>query len=517
MTDGTSSTAAQTTTVGSGGTWSISGLNVSSLADGTITYTATASDAANNTATATKTALKDTSAPAVAVTVTTNPVNAANVTSTSASGTAEAGASISLVVSDGTNSTSALTTTVAGDGTWSITGINVSSLADGTITFSATATDSAGNTATATKTSTKDVVAPALDLTDVSDPINAASATSASASGTGEVGASVSVTVTDGSATTDALTTTVAGDGTWSIIDIDVSGLTDGTLTFTAVASDAAGNTTTDTLTAEKDTTAPAVAITSVTDPVNNSNVAAISASGTGEVGAIISLVVSDGTNATSEFTTTVAGDGTWSIIDIDASGLDDGTITYTVTATDGAGNTGADDETATKDTLENPFTLVTDPIGIAEADAVTAGGTGEPGANITVVATDGVNSTGDYTTTVAEDGTWSIVDIDVSGLDDGTITFDVTMTDAGGNTTTDSVTAEKDTVAPDVVIVSYTIVINASNVANTNASAGGTGEAGSSIVLTVTDGAQHYQRIHNHGRRGRHLGNHRHRRQQSG
>ncbi len=485
--DGATTTTAQTTTVGAGGTWSISGVNVSSLADGTLTYTATASDAAGNTATATKTALKDTTAPAVAVTVATDPVNAANASNTSASGTGEAGASISLVVTDGTNSTSAMTTTVAGDGTWSITGIDVSGLQDGTITFSATATDGAGNTGTATKTATKDVVAPAIDLAEVSDPINIAGATSASASGTGEVDASITVTATDGTTTTSALTTTVAGDGTWSISGIDVSGLADGTITFTAEATDAAGNTATATLTAEKDATAPAVAITLVTDPVNNNNVTTTSASGTGEVGAGISLVVSDGTNSTSEFTTTVAGDGTWSVDNIDVSGLNDGIITFSVAATDSVGNTGTNELTATKDTLQDPTSLVTNPIGILKAGAVTASGTGEPGANITVVATDGTNSTGDFTTMVAEDGTWSIIDIDVTGLDDGTITFNVTMTDVGGNTTTDIATAEKDTVAPTVVIVSYVSPINASTIANANV--GGTGEAGSAIVLSVTDG----------------------------
>ncbi len=486
--DGTNSTAAQTTTVGSGGTWSISGINVTSLNDGTITYTATASDAAGNTSTATRTAQKDTTAPAVAVTVTTNPVNAGNVTSTSANGTGEVGANISLVVTDGTNSTAALTTTVTANGTWSITGINVSSLSDGTITFTATATDTAGNTATATSTAQKDVVAPALELIEVTDPINASEATNVAASGTGEVGASISLVVSDGTNSTAAMTTTVASDGTWSVSGIDVSGLDDGTITFTATATDAAGNTATDTLAAELDTTAPAVEITSVSNPVNNDNVTTAAASGTGEVGASISLVVSDGTNSTADLTTTVAGDGTWSIIDIDLSGLDDGTIIYTVTATDAVGNTATDSQTATKDTLEDPFTLVTDPIGILEADAVTAGGTGEPGAAITVVATDGTNDTIEYTTTVGGDGIWSIIDIDVTGLNDGVITFNVTMTDAGGNTTTDSVEADKDTVAPAVEILLATNPVNAANVAI--ASASGTGEVGAGISLVVTDGA---------------------------
>jgi hypothetical protein len=487
VSNGGTSTPAQTTTVTSGGTWSITGINISSLGDGTVTYTATASDAAGNTATATRTAQKDTSAPAVAVTVSTSPVNAGNVTNTTASGTGEVGATISLVVTDGTTTTAAMTTTVGAGGTWSITGINVSSLQDGTITYRATATDSAGNTGTATKTSTKDVVAPTVELDEVTDPINAEDATDVSASGTGEVGATISLTVTDGTTTTSALTTTVGAGGTWTITGIDVSSLDDGTITFNVTATDAAGNTATDSLAAELDTIAPAVAIGEVSDPVNNSNVTNASAAGTGEAGAAISLTVTDGTTTTTAMTTTVEAGGTWSITGIDLSGLNDGTITYNVTATDTAGNTATDSETADKDTLEDPFTLVTDPIGILEADAVTAGGTGEAGADIAVTATDGTDTTIEYTTTVAANGTWSIIDIDVSALDDGTITFNVTMTDTGGNTTTDSITAEKDTVAPVVDLTSVTDPINSAVAANTSAS--GTGEDGASISVVASDG----------------------------
>jgi hypothetical protein len=187
----------------------------------------------------------------------------------------------------------------------------------------------------------------------VTDPVNSVNANAASASGTGEVGATISLTATDGTNNAAVVTTTVAGDGTWAIAAIDVSGLNDGTITFLAKATDAAGNDSfADSLTAQKDTVAPAVEITAATDPIDPGNETSAAASGTGEVGASIQLFVTDGTHNTMAFDTVVAGDGTWSVASIDVSGLDDGTITYMVTATDAAGNTATDTQTAIKDSI---------------------------------------------------------------------------------------------------------------------------------------------------------------------
>ena len=51
-------TATGTTTV-SGGTWTVTGINASSLIEGAVTYTVTETDGVSNTTTATQSALKD--------------------------------------------------------------------------------------------------------------------------------------------------------------------------------------------------------------------------------------------------------------------------------------------------------------------------------------------------------------------------------------------------------------------------------------------------------------------------
>jgi hypothetical protein len=482
VSNGGNSTAPQTTTVAAGGTWSIGGINTSALADGTLTYSVTASDTAGNTNTTSMAVVKDTVAPSVAVSmVVPDPINAENQDDVTISGTGQAGASISVIVSDADESTSTFTTTVTAGGTWSISGIDVSSLDDGTLTFSVTATDSANNTTTISTTAQKDTVIEPTTIGDVTDPINAADAATVAISGTGEAGAAITIVAGDGENVTDPVMTTVAANGTWAAT-IDVTSLNDGTITFSVVAIDTAGNEDSAETTAEKDTLTN-VTISEVTDPIGIADADSTAVAGTGEAGATVSVVVSDGANSTAPQMAVVAAGGTWTISGIDVSSLNDGTLTYTVTITDLAGNTNVDSDTAVKTTVA--ITSVTDPINGMNQDFVVVSGTGQVGAGISVVAGDGDSSTDPETTTIDSEGNWSVT-IDVSGLNDGTITFTVTASE-GEDSVVKTITAEKDTVTPDLAITDVTDPITAANQAAVTIS--GTGEAGASVSIVAGDG----------------------------
>ncbi len=80
----------------------------------------------------------------------------------SATGTAEANSTVLLTVIDaGAAHTVTKSVTANGSGNWTATALNLTTLNDGTVTYSARATDAAGNTGAAgTDTSTKDVIAP---------------------------------------------------------------------------------------------------------------------------------------------------------------------------------------------------------------------------------------------------------------------------------------------------------------------------------------------------------------------
>ncbi len=339
--------AVQATVVGPGGAWSIANIDVSVLADGPITVYASDTDAAGNAAVSIVHTTKST----FALTSVTDPINSFNAASVSVSGVGPVGATIEVVASDGTNTSASYVTWVAADGTWSISGIDMLSLADGPITFTATSDDGLGHIAQSSLTATKDTLAPAVTLDSVSNPISSLNQHSAAASGTGEVGATVSLVASDGANVTNAYDTTIGAGGTWAISGIDVSTLADGTLTFTATAADSSGNISAVSLTALKDSVAPGVFISSVTDPIDAGNTFAVEVSGTGEVGAVVSLLASDGVNSSGVYTTTVGLDGNWFIAGIDVSSLNDGTITFAATATDAAGNTNEVTITATKST----------------------------------------------------------------------------------------------------------------------------------------------------------------------
>ncbi|MCE9552356.1 MAG: FKBP-type peptidyl-prolyl cis-trans isomerase [Planctomycetes bacterium] len=286
-----------------------------------------------------------TNPPAVAVTSGTTPINSSNVTNLSASGTGQAGASVSVVVTDGTKTSAARTATVAANGTWTVSGLNANALANGVVTYRATITNSAGGTATSTLSASKDTTAPLVDILAATNPVNMANKTSVSANGTAQVGSTVTVVVTDGTTTTAAVNATLAANGTWSVSGINVSALKDGTITYRATMTDSANQTFTDTFTATKTT----VLITTVTNPITSANQTSTTASGTGQANANISVTATDGTITTPAKTTTVAANGTWSVAGIDVTGFVNGTITYTANASDGLSNTATSTLTSTK------------------------------------------------------------------------------------------------------------------------------------------------------------------------
>jgi large repetitive protein len=164
-------------------------------------------------------------------------------------------------------------------------------------------------------------------------------------------GISVAVALPAGSLTTDVvqLTATLggavtathagsAGAGTVNFTGINVSGLGDGTLTLSVISTDLAGNiSSARTVTVTKDTVAPGVPTAAYTD---NNNVADV-VSGTAEANASIS-VTKTAPAPTTGYPTSANGAGAYSatVATINGKVNTPTSVTYTVTATDAAGNT---------------------------------------------------------------------------------------------------------------------------------------------------------------------------------
>jgi Bacterial Ig domain/Bacterial Ig-like domain len=382
--DAGSGVASITYTVDSGSPVTVAATtaNVTVTGEGTHTVSYRATDnAGNDSATGSQVVRIDTVAPnAPAVTSYAAVVNQANQTAVTVSGTAEAGATVTVQTTDGTR-TVTRTTTAAADGTWSVTGLDLSTLADGPISYRVLGTDAAGNTGAATTvTGSKDTVAPALAITALTDPVTAANVTAVTAAGTAESGATVTVTITDGTRT---LTPAVTGSASWSIAATAASTLADGTLTWTVTATDAAGNQTSIARTGSKDTTAPTASF--VVGPGNGS-AGAIRSGGPYYVyanasdaapGTLASLRADVSALTAGQTAISLTGTGgPWPVRGTTyayrsaaqtAGTLTAGTKSVTVTATDAVGNTAVVTGTVTADaTAPTPVSFTTTNIGTA-------------------------------------------------------------------------------------------------------------------------------------------------------
>jgi hypothetical protein len=166
-------------------------------------------------------------------------------------------------------------------------------------------------------------------------------------------GLSISISLPAGSLTTDSVKLTVsnggnsvittragtAGAGTITVTGLNVAALGDGTLTLSANSTDLAGNVgTTTSVTVTKDTVAPGAPSASYTDNNNNS---ADQVSGAAEANASIS-VTKTSPAPTAAFPTTADGSGAYSVLVAGTNGKPNApvAVTYTITATDAAGNT---------------------------------------------------------------------------------------------------------------------------------------------------------------------------------
>jgi hypothetical protein len=164
-------------------------------------------------------------------------------------------------------------------------------------------------------------------------------------------GIAITVALPAGSLTTDIVQLTATGGGTVAatraassgagsvtFAGLNLSGLNDGAVTLTVISTDLAGNVSAArTATVTKDTAAPAAPTAAYTD---NNNVADIVA-GTAEGNASIT-VTKTAPAPTAGFATTADGAGSYSVVVAIVNGKPNPpiSVTYTVSATDAAGNT---------------------------------------------------------------------------------------------------------------------------------------------------------------------------------
>ncbi|MCN7400516.1 Ig-like domain-containing protein, partial [Escherichia coli] len=452
------------TSTDASGNWSVGvpASVISGLADGTVTISATITDSAGNSSTQTHNVQVNTAAVSLSVSTISgdNLINAAEAGSAltlSGTGTNFAAGIVVTVLLNGKG----YSATIQNNGSWSVNvpAADVAALADGTsYTVSASAQDSAGNSATASRSVAVDLTAPVISINTVStdDRLNAAEQQqplTLNGSTSAEVGQTV--TVTFGGKT---YTATVAANGTWAlnVPAADLAALGQGAQTITASVNDRAGNLGQVTHTLTVDTVAPTVTIATVAgdDIINSVEQAAgqtISGTTTAEAGQIVTVTFNGQT-----WTATVGSGGAWSVFipGQQFSGLSNGSYTIGATVTDLAGNPGSATHNVTLNGDVPTVTINTfagdDIVNAAEHSIpLTISGTTTAPAGQTVTLTLNGKT---YTTTVQTGGSWSytVGSADIGALaDGGAYVINAQVSNAIGNTGSSNHTITVDLSAP--------------------------------------------------------------------
>ncbi len=499
-----------TTVLDAAGNWSVGvpASVISVLSDGTVTVTASVTDAAGNTGSGTHNVTVDTGLPSVSF----NAISDDNVLNAvekgqdlSVSGTSAnlAEGTVVTVILNGKN----YTATTAADGTWSLTvpAADLASLGEANYTLSATATNGVGNSVSNTANLLVDTALPTVTINTVAgdNVINAAEvAAGQTLSGrvtNAEAGNTVTVTIGGNS-----YTATVQSDLTWSV-NVPESVLTalgNGDLTVSATVTNDHGNSGTGERDITIDASLPGLRVDTVAgDDVINSiehgqNLIVTGSSDGLAVGTTLTVTLNGKTYAAS-----VLADGSWTaaIPAADVDALAAGTMTVTVAGQSAAGNPVSISHDVTVDLAAVAISIdaiaTDDVINAAEkgADLVLSGSTSNVEENQTVTITFGGKS---YTAKVDADGNWmaSVPSSDLAGLKDGDASVQVSITNAHGNSASAGREYSVDATAPTVMIdtVAGDNVINGSEAA-AGVAISGTTTAEVGQTVTVTFGGNSY------------------------
>ncbi|MCU0816540.1 MAG: Ig-like domain-containing protein [Cypionkella sp.] len=443
----------QTTTAGGDGTWSVTfppGTVSGGEREPAVTVTATVG---NQTTTVTDKLVIDTLPNPLNI----NPVTADNTVSGSErnsgftlSGSTVAGAEVTISIG-----TETFTRTADGEGKWSVD-IAAGSIRAGTYDASVTATtrDTANNPSSTThvfRVDTESAVAFDAGAIAGNNIVNAGEASRGVVmTGTSEPGSTVMVSWGDTRlpAQSDPVT------GAWTVRFTQAQIPADGSRTATVTATDAFGNSASDTRTVVVDTRVEPLTRVSLgagLDNIVNQSEAqgGITITGTVEAGSTVMVSFGSGTAIPARVV-----NGTWTV-DIPEADIPTGQTSaqLTVTATDANGNTRIHSETVAVDRTVLNFAPSAAPIaqdGIVNAEEAAAGvvvsGTAEAGATIVIRVAGG----SPVETTADRDGNWSAT-LTGTALPRGEIdtTITVTATDRAGNSASYSQPLTIDTIAP--------------------------------------------------------------------
>ncbi|MCP1113833.1 Ig-like domain-containing protein [Enterobacter bugandensis] len=494
-----------TTVLDAAGNWSVGvpASVISGLSDGSVTVTASVTDAAGNTGTGSHNVTVDTGLPSVSF----NAISDDNVLNAVEKGQDLSVSGTSANLAEGTVVTVTLngknyTATTAADGTWSLTvpASDLAGLGQANYTLNATATNGVGNSVSNTANLLVDTALPSVTINTVAgdNVINAAEvAAGQTVSGTvanAEAGNTVTVTIGGNS-----YTATVQNDLTWSVNvpSDELTALGNGSLSVTATVTNGHGNTGSGEREIAIDASLPGLRVDTVAgDNVINSiehgqNLIVTGSSDGLAAGTALTVNVNG-----KDYAATVLADGTWSaaIPSTDVSAWPEGTVKISVTGNSSAGNpiTISHDVTVDLATVAISINAIAadDVINAAEkgADLVLSGATTnvEAGQTVTISLNGKI-----YTTTVGDGGSWTytVPSADLGSLKDGDASVQVSVTNVNGNSASAGREYSVDATAPSVTINALATddILNAAEAkSDLTVSGTSTAEAGQTVTVSL-------------------------------
>ncbi|MBJ6599838.1 Ig-like domain-containing protein [Enterobacter hormaechei] len=499
-----------TAQVQANGSWTLDvpAADLAGIADGSAAVTVTVFDKAGNPASAGASVLVDTTVPQITFDIVAGDdiVNIAEhgqalIVTGKVTG-AQAGDVITLTL-NGKDYTAMLD----GAGNWSVgvPATDVGALANGDQTISATVTDKAGNSTSATHAFDVSLTAPviAINTLAVDDVINATEkGQDLLISGTSNQPDGTRITVTlngiSYAATTDA-------SGNWSVTvpAANVSALGEASYSVTASVTDTAGNSANTSHSVLVDSALPQVTINAVaTDDVINAAEVASGQTLSGKVSGAASgdtVTISVGGNT---YTTTVQDDLSWSVnVASDVlTAIGNGDLTVSASVTNGHGNTGSGERDITIDAnlpgLRVDKVAGDDVINSIEHGQnliITGSSDGLAAGSALTVTVNGKT----YAATVLADATWTaaVPAADVGALSEGTVTVTVEGQSAAGNPVSISHDVKIDlaTVAISIDAIATDDVINAAEKGADLVLSGATTNVEENQTVTITFGGKTY------------------------
>ncbi|WP_206018251.1 Ig-like domain-containing protein, partial [Pseudoalteromonas sp. Z9A5] len=317
--------SSSTSVIVSGTTWSV--VAPSDLAGGSYTVTATINDISGNSSSASVSGLIDLIAPSLTI----NTHSVSNDITPTVSGNSDAphDSVVNIIVTGSNGDVHTFTAIVGSEGDWSAP--VPSALVEGSYSVSASVSDAAGNSISATSTGEVDITPPTLILNNLGSSSDVTPTLSGSSNAV--EGSEISITVLDDEGVSQIFTTEVDSGGEFSVEVPDA--LAEGAYTLVLRIDDIAGNTTTLTSAGVIDTLAPSV---SVNVPSLTNEVTPVITGTSSEANSTVSITVTGADTVVHVFDVQTDSDGNWSATP--PSALAEGSYTVSVSMTDAAQNT---------------------------------------------------------------------------------------------------------------------------------------------------------------------------------